>query len=38
MFEDRLTRLLYKLVVETDMSMTVVLDCIQVDAEYIRRL
>ena len=38
MFEDRMSRLLYKLTVELDMGMNAVLDCIQVDDDYIRRL
>ena len=38
MFEDRLARLLYKLLVEMDMGMSAVLDCIQVDEDYLRRL
>lgn len=38
MFEDRMARLLYKLVVETDMGINAVLDCIQLDADYLRRL
>ena len=38
MFEDRMSRLLYKLTVEMDMGMNVVLDCIQVNDEYLRRL
>ena len=37
-FEDRLARLLYKLAVETDMGISAVLDCIQVDTNYLRRL
>ena len=38
MFEDRLARLFYKLAVEMDMGMSAVLDCIQVDEDYMRRL
>lgn len=38
MFEDRLARLLYKLSVEMDMGMSAVLDCVQVDADYLRKL
>ena len=38
LLEDRMARILYKLAVETDMGMSAVLDCIQVDAEYLRRL
>ena len=38
MFEDRLARLFYKLAVEVDMGMSAVLDCIQVDADYLRKL
>ena len=38
MFEDRLARLLYKLTVETDMGISAVLDCVQVDENYLRRL
>ena len=38
MLEDRLARLLYKLAVETDMGISAVLDCIQLDASYLRRL
>ena len=38
MFEDRLARLLYKLTVEMDMGMNAVLDCIQVDEDYLRKL
>ena len=38
MFEDRLARLLYKLAVETDMGISAVLDCIQMDSDYLRRL
>ena len=38
MFEDRLAQLLYKLAVETDMGISAVLDCIQLDADYLRKL
>ena len=38
MFKDRLVRLFYKLAVEMDMGMSAVLDCIQVDADYLRKL
>lgn len=38
MFEDRMSRLLYKLTVEMDMGINAVLDCIQVDDDYLRRL
>ena len=38
MFEDRLAQLLYKLAVETDMGLSAVLDCIQLDADYLRKL
>lgn len=38
MFEDRLARLLYKLSVETDMGISAVLDCLQVDSDYLRKL
>ena len=37
-FEDRIAKLLYKLAVEMDMGMNVVLDCVQVDDDYLRRL
>ena len=37
-FEDRLARLLYKLAVETDMGISAVLDYVQVDENYLRRL
>ena len=35
---DQLARLFYKLAVEMDMGMSAVLDCIQVDADYLRKL
>ena len=38
MFEDRLAQLLYKLAVETDMGISAVLDCIQLNADYLRKL
>ena len=38
MFEDRMSKLLYKLTVEMDMGMGAVLDCIQVDDDYLRKL
>ena len=38
MFEDRISKLLYKLTVEMDMGMNAVLDCVQVDDDYLRRL
>ena len=38
LLEDRMARILYKLAVETDMGMSAVLDCIQVDADYLRKL
>ena len=38
MFEDRLAQLLYKLSVEMDMGISAVLDCIQLDADYLRKL
>ena len=38
MFEDRMAKLLYKVAVEMDMGMNAVLDCIQVDDDYLRRL
>ena len=38
MFEDRLAQLLYKLTVETDMGISAVLDCVQLDTDYLRKL
>ena len=38
LFEGRLAQLLYKLTVETDMGISAVLDCIQLDADYLRKL
>ncbi len=37
-FEDRMSKLLYKLAVEMDMGMSAVLDCVQVDDDYLRKL
>ena len=37
-FEDRIAKLLYKLAVEMDMGLNAVLDCVQVDDDYLRRL
>ena len=37
-FEDRMSKLLYKLTVEMDMGMNAVLDCIQMDDGYLRKL
>ncbi len=37
-FEDRVSKLLYKLAVEMDMGMSAVLDCVQVDDGYLRKL
>ena len=37
-FEDRMAKLLYKLTVEMDMGMAAALDCIQIDADYLRKL
>ena len=36
-FEDRIGKLLYKLVVEMDMGMSAALDCIQMDDGYLRK-
>ena len=36
--EDRMSKLLYKLTVEMDMGMSAVLDCVQVDDNYLRKL
>ena len=33
-----MSKLLYKLAVEMDMGMSVVLDCVQVDDNYLRKL
>ena len=38
LLEDRMARLLSKLAVDTDLGMSAGLDCIQVDADYLRRL
>lgn len=38
MLEDRMARLFYKLTVEVDMGMSAVLDCTQVDDDYLRKL
>ena len=38
MFEDRIFRLLYKLTVQMDMGMIAVLDCVQVDDDYLRKM
>ena len=38
MFEDRISRLLYKLIVEMDMGMSAALDFIQMDDSYLRKL
>ena len=38
MFEDRIAKLLYKLAVEMDMGMNAVLDCLQMDEDYLRKL
>ena len=38
MFEDRISRLLYKLIVEMDMGMSAALDFIQMDDGYLRKL
>ena len=38
MFENRMSKLLYKLTVEMDMGMSAVLDCVQVDDDYLRKL
>ncbi|MBD5148757.1 MAG: hypothetical protein HDT19_08315 [Oscillibacter sp.] len=38
MFEERMAKLLYKLAVEMDMGLNAVLDCVQVDDDYLRRL
>ena len=37
LFEDRMAKLLYKVAVEMDMGMNAVLDCVQVDDDYLRR-
>ena len=38
MFEDRVSKLLYKLTVEMDMGMSAALDCIPIDESYLRGL
>ena len=38
MFEDRMAKLLYKLTGEMDMGMNAVLDCVQMDDDYLRKL
>ena len=38
MFEDRMSKLLYKLTVEMDMGMSAVLDCVQMNDDYLRKL
>ncbi len=38
MFENRMAKLLYKLAVEMDMGISAVLDCVQVDDDYLRKL
>ena len=38
MFENRMAKLLYKLTVEIDMGMSAVLDCVQADDNYLRKL
>ena len=38
MFEDRVAKLLYKLTVEMDMGMTAVIDCTDLDTDYLRKL
>ena len=35
MFEDRMSKLLYKLTVEMDMGMSAALDCIPIDESYL---
>lgn len=37
-FEDRMAKLLYKLTVEMDMGMTAVIDCTDLDTDYLRKL
>ena len=37
-FEDRISKLLYKLTVEMDMGMSAVLDCVQMDDGHLRKL
>ncbi len=38
MFEDRMSKLLYKLTVEMDMCMSVALNCIEIDSGCLRKL
>lgn len=38
MFEDRVAKLLYKLAVETDMGISALLDCVEIDEDYLRKL
>ncbi len=38
MFEDRMSKFLYKLVVEMDMGMSAALNCIEIDSGYLRKL
>ena len=38
MFEDRISKLLYKLVVEMDMGMSATIECVGIDAGYLRKL
>ncbi len=38
MFEDRMSKLLYKLTVEMDMCMSAAIDCIEIDSGYLRKL
>ncbi len=38
MFEDRMSKLLYKLTVEMDMCMSAALNCIEIDSGYLRKL
>ena len=38
MFEDRISKLLYKLVVEMDMGMSAAIECVGIDTGYLRKL
>ena len=38
MFEDRISKLLYKLVVEMDMGMSAAIECVGIDSGYLRKL
>ena len=38
MFEDRMSKLLYKLVVEMDMGMSAAIECVGIDSGYLRKL